>query len=385
MKAVVVTNRIKRYLIGFRSMIEPLKELGYEVTWAGDFKAFRDDLSSIPCNVYQVDFRSNPFDPKNIRAYFQLLKLLRKEKFDVMHCNTPIGALIGRLCAKQMGIRKVIYTAHGFHFYKGAPLFNRTLIKWSEKYLGRFTDVLITINTEDYKAAQDFILRDHGKVYHVHGVGIETMHKNRDSSDYLSCNYLHEREINKDFKQKREEIGVPLSASLILSVGELNRNKNNQSIIKAIANVTRHDIYYVLCGEGKKRKKLEKLAKDLKVDQRVIFLGYRTDISEILAVTDIFALPSYREGLSRSLMEAMAAGLPCIVSKIRGNVDLIKESRGGFLLRPKDIDGFAEAISAISTDEALRQDMGAFNLEFIIQFDIENVKKEMKDVYAVHT
>ncbi|WP_042683485.1 glycosyltransferase family 4 protein [Anaerosalibacter massiliensis] len=365
MRAVIVTNRVKRYVNGFKSMIEPLMELGYEVIWVADFTQFKEDLSLIPCKIYQTDFRSNPFNPNNLKAYSQLLKLLKQEPVDLMHCNTPIGGLIGRLCAKRAKVKKVIYTAHGFHFYKGAPFINRTLFKWGEKYLAHYTDILLTINQEDFNAAQSFKLRNNGQIFLIHGAGVDTGYIN-----------------TYDPRKKRKEIGIPDSSIVIFSAGELNKNKNNQAIIKAISKVNNKNIYYVLCGEGKLRPKLENLSRDLGISERVKFLGFRTDVLDILPATDIFAMPSFREGLPRSLMEAMDAGLPCIVSNIRGNVDLIEDGVGGFLRSPTDISGYSKAIEMLATNQELRKRFGETNKENVRTYDIENVKSELKDIYS---
>ncbi|WP_176344454.1 glycosyltransferase [Priestia aryabhattai] len=364
MRAVIVTNRVKRYVNGFKSMIEPLIELGYEVVWAADFTQFKEDLSTIPCKIHQTNFRSNPFDPNNITAYSQLLELLRQEPVDLIHCNTPIGGLIGRLCAKHAKVKKILYTAHGFHFYTGAPIINQTLFKWGEKYLARNTDILLTINQEDFKAATNFKFRKDGKLCLIHGAGINT--------GYIS---------NSNRDKIREEIGIPASAIMVFSAGELNQNKNNRVIIEGLAKINNPEVYYVLCGEGKLRKDLEELSEKLGVSNQVKFLGFRTDVLDILSAADIFAMPSFREGLPRSLMEAMDAGLPCIVSNIRGNSDLIEEGKGGFLLSPKDVLGYAKVIEKLAIDTGLRRNFGALNKEKVKDFDFKNVKSEIKTIY----
>lgn len=364
MRAVIVTNRVKRYVNGYKVMIEPLMEKGYEVIWAADFKDFKENLEDIPCKIHQTDFRSNPLDVSNVKAYFQLSELLNQKPVEVIHCNTPIGGLIGRLCAKRAKVKKIIYTAHGFHFYRGAPFINKTLFKWGEEYLAQMTDILITINKEDYEAAQQFRLKRNGRKYLVHGVGIDTGYQS-----------------NRDSIEIRESLGVPNSSIMIFSAGELNKNKNNETIIRAIAKTKRSDIYYVLCGEGNLKLKLEKLAHDLGVGNRVKLLGFRTDVLEILAAADIFAMPSYREGLPRSLMEAMDAGKSCVVSNIRGNSDLVKEGEGGYLRSPSDVKGFAEAIEKLSSDQKIRKMFGERNKKVVKEFDFKNVKKELEQIY----
>lgn len=316
--------------------------------------------------IHHIDLDRNPFSKQNITAYKQMVELIEKEKFDVIHCNTPIGGVLGRLCGKKAGVPKVIYTAHGFHFYKGASFINRTVFKWTEMWMAKYTDAIITMNEEDYLAAQKFKLRNDGKVYYVPGVGVE--------SSFI-----------KDAKPKRKEILNEIEAEddsiLIISVGDLNKNKNNEVIIKALEMIKNPKIHYLICGVGEKKEELLSLAKEFNIEKNIHFLGYRTDVPQLLKSSNIFVMPSYREGLSRSLMEAMSAGLPCIASKVRGNVDLIQEGVGGFLRDPDDSEGFAEAINRLALDKALREKMKASNLKKIKKFDVENVKKEMKKIY----
>ncbi|HPT62343.1 MAG TPA: glycosyltransferase family 4 protein [Bacillota bacterium] len=371
MKAVIVTNQVRRYLVGFSTMIEPLKDLGFEVIWAANFKNLVDDPNKIPCRTYQVDFHSNPLHPGNFIAYQQLASLLRNERIDLLHCNTPIGGLLGRLCARQARIHPVIYTAHGFHFFSGAPLLNQIVYKSAERFLARYTDVLVTINEEDFNAARKFRLRKRGRVYKVHGVGV---HTNVGVQPGGQEHYRHRLYV-------REKLAIHRSAIVVVSVGELNRNKNNEVIIRALGKLERNDIYYVLCGEGKLKDDLYRLAKRLGLGERVRFLGYRTDIEDILLMADIFVLPSFREGLSRALMEAMACGLPCVVSAIRGNKDLIDDGEGGILVPPSDVDAFCAAIRLLADDESIRHEMGAHNRRKVLRYSVENVKYEMKAIY----
>ena len=181
--------------------------------------------------------------------------------------------------------------------------------------------------------------------------------------------------------RKRTEINIPISAVMILSVGELNSNKNNQVIIKALSKLSDNNIHYVLCGVGNKEDELKTLSQELNIENNVHFLGYRTDIIELLNASDIFVMPSYREGLSRSIMEAMASGLPCLVSKIRGNVDLIEDEVGGFLVPVDDISVIAEKLEVLASDEILRKTMSTKNLERINEFDSTNVIGKIYKIY----
>lgn len=367
MKKILFISNISNKITNFSMpSIIAAQNLGYEFHMAANYSNFKDDTSKYNISIHHIDIVRNPLSLKNIKAYKQMLELIEKEKFHAIHCNTPIGGLLGRLCGKKTKVPKIIYTAHGFHFYKGAPLINRTIFKWVEIWLSHYTDAIITINKEDYKNVQKFRLRKNGNVYYVPGVGIDI------------------NKIKKE-REKREELLKHIDANnkdiLVISVGELNRNKNNRVIIEALGKLRDKRIHYILCGTGEKKEELISLSKQFNIENNVHFLGYRSDIYELLKSCDIFVMPSYREGLSRALMEAMSAGMPCIVSKIRGNVDLIEEGKGGFLINPNDIDGFSKAIVNVIDNKELKCEMGVYNLKKIREFDVENIKEEMKKIY----
>lgn len=365
LKALIISNIAKKISNFTMSMAEPLSEIGYNVTLASNFENYNGNILDAPIETYHINFPRNPLNLKNIMAYRQLIKLLQEEQFDVIHCNSPIGGVLGRICGVKAGVKTIIYTAHGFHFYKGAPLINRTLYKWVEKYLARKTDAIITINKEDYEAAKRMKLRNNGRAYYIPGVGIDV--------DTI-------KKVEVDRTKKRKEFSVGDNEFLITSVGRLEKNKNVENMIKAIAK-TNNNIKLLLCGDGEQTDDMKKLAKELNVENRVIFAGFRNDIPEILKSSDAYMLISYREGLSRSLMEAMAAGLPCIASNIRGNVDLIEDGVGGYLVDPDDVDGISIAINKIAKDINLRNRMGQVNLGKVELCSIENVKKQMNEIY----
>lgn len=237
-----------------------------------------------------------------------------------------------------------------FIFFSGAPLLNQIVYKSAERFLARYTDVLVTINEEDFNAARKFRLRKRGRVYKVHGVGV---HTNVGVQPGGQEHYRHRLYV-------REKLAIHRSAIVVVSVGELNRNKNNEVIIRALGKLERNDIYYVLCGEGKLKDDLYRLAKRLGLGERVRFLGYRTDIEDILLMADIFVLPSFR---------------------IRGNKDLIDDGEGGILVPPSDVDAFCAAIRLLSDDESIRHEMGAHNRREVLRYSVENVKYEMKAIY----
>lgn len=367
MKILYVTT-IGRTMRFFEPFIKELILDGHSVDIATN-----ENNSMVPecyrewsCNIYQVDFSRSPLSFDNIRAYGQFKKLIENGNYDIVHCHTPNASVVTRLVCnrfrKKTGL-KVFYTAHGFHFYKGAPVLNWLLFYPIEKFCSHFMDKLITINKEDYELAKNKFKVN--EVYYVPGVGI-------DLSKFEN--------IQVDRNAKRKEIGVPEDAILLLSVGELNENKNHQIVINAMAEMKEPSVHYAIAGFGDKREYLISLSKELGVEDCVHLLGYRKDVAELYKASDVYVLPSLREGLNVSVMEAMASGLPCVVSKIRGNVDLIDE-RGGECFNAYDRDNFSQQIKKIIISE--RSELSAYNKCKIEKFEVSNVIAEMKKIYGI--
>ena len=337
----------------------------------------RTNAEQIECTNFKVQFyNANIFRNiynfrDNCIAYKNLCRFLKEHPdIEVIHCNTPIGGILGRICGRKFR-KKVIYTAHGFHFYKGAPLKNWLLYYTAEKILAHYTDILITINQEDYERAKKFKLKSGGQVFYLPGVGIDLDKYQHEP---------HQTSVRTILHLQPDDIKIPESAFTIISVGDLNDNKNTECIIKAISR-SDPSVHLLICGTGPKKEWLINKARELNVQNRVHFLGYRNDIVALLAASNAFVSASFREGLPRSTMEAMAIGLPCIVSDIRGNRDLIENGKGGYLVPPTDANGFADAIDKIASNASLRESMQEYNLHKIRQFDLEIVKSAMLDIY----
>ncbi len=360
--------------------IKLLLDLGYEVHVACNFKdrsvwtekrvrEFEQQLSNLHVKKIQVEYARTPYDvPKLIKSYLELKKLIQKEKYAGLHCHTPVAGMIARLAAKKAGKgTKVIYTAHGFHFYKGAPLLNWILYYPVEKWLSRYTDILITINKEDYKRAKE---KFHAKrIEYVPGVGIDV--------EKIQA-------VQVDREAKRRELGIGKDDFLFLSVGELNKNKNHEVVIRALAELKNPKIKYAICGKGPLKEYLEELAVKLGVRNQLFLLGFRTDVIEICKSADVFVFPSKREGLSVALMEAMACGLPCVVSKIRGNVDLIKNGQGGRIIVLADFENkFFEKTCRLMENKSERYILGNCNIEIIKRFDITKITRKMHQIYCL--
>ena len=352
--------------------IELLLKNGYQVDVACNFEngnscssekilRLKKQLKNMGVGYYQIDFERDVKKLfRNAKAYSQVLKLVKNNDYNFIHCHSPIGGVCARLAGRATGT-KVIYTAHGFHFYKGAPIKNWLLYYPVERLLAHYTDVLITINREDYQLAKHFKAK---KVVYVPGVGIDTNKSNN---------------IDIDIDQKRKELGLDKDDFVLLSVGELSERKNHEIIIKALSKLGNPKIKYLICGQGDLQEHLTNKARELNVN--VKFLGFREDILEISAITDLFVFPSRQEGLPVALMEAMAAGLPVICSKIRGNIDLIEDGKGGYLVDPNDSDGFADAIMRLYKNFDKSLNMGFYNVRSVNKFGSSKVMDSMNQVY----
>lgn len=347
-----------------------LKNSGYEVHILCNFyegntcsdeqiKKLQAVLTDNDIKYFQVDFARNVTKiTQNLSAYKQVSEIVKNNRYDLVHCHSPIGGLVTRLACRKVRKQgtKVIYTAHGFHFYKGAPLKNWLLYYPVEKLCSYFTDVLITINHEDYNLAKKKMKAK--QIEYVPGVGIDLTKFGKSTFDKSA---------------KRKELGIPDDAILLLSVGELNENKNHETIIRAIENL---DVYYIIAGTGSLDGHLQSIIDVLGMTNRVKLLGFRNDIGELCETSDIFVMPSYREGLSVALMEAMASSMPCVVSNIRGNTELIDEN-GGSLFEPHNIADCKKAIQKVLLSDI--KNLGMYNLEKIKTFSLVEVNKQMND------
>ena len=309
------------------------------------------------CGIYPLSCSRSPLKPGNYTAVRELKKLVSEKDYDLVHCHTPVAAACARLACRPFRKKglKVYYTAHGFHFYTGAPLKNWLAYYPAEWLFSFWTDTLITINTEDYRRAAKSL---HAKrTVYLPGVGIDTEKFSEHS----------------DGQKIREELGIG-NRFMLLSVGELNENKNHQAAIQAAAG---ENLVYVIAGDGPLRSTLKETAE--KVGTAVILPGYRSDISAFYDAADAYILPSLREGLNVSLMEAMASGLPCLAGRIRGNTDLLDKA-GGYLFNPKDTDEIRREIRHLLTAEN-RPEMGAHNREKIRMFDSALVNTMLMNIY----
>ena len=368
-KLLFISNIAKRVGSFSVASIAAAKQIGFEYYYAANWSATpieqrNEDENKFGIKLVNIDLNRSPYSSQNIKAYKQLVQFINDEKIDYIHCNTPVGGILGRLAGEKCHVKKVIYQAHGFHFYKGAPKKNWLIYYPIEKWLATKSDAIIPINREEYERAKKFKLKNNGKIYYVPGVGMD----------------LSQYNIPDDVRKiKRNEIGLKETDIALISMGDLIDRKNYPVAIEAISKLNNANVHYFICGNGPEKHNLKKLTKKLNIENNVHFLGYRTDIKELLKASDIFLFTSKQEGLARSLMEAMACGLPCVVSKIRGNTDLIKGTSCGYLCTT--IDEYVDALSVLSNGTN-RELCSVACSNQIKNFDLNSVIKKLIVIYS---
>lgn len=352
-----------------------LRELGYELHYASNFNNpsygtdnKRLDGTGIIC--HQVDFERSPFNKKNLQAYKQLVKIMKDENINLVHCHTPMGAVLARLAAKKCGIKDVLYTAHGFHFFKGAPIKNWLIYYPVERFLSRYTGTQICINMEDFNNAKKFKAAN---VEYIAGVGIDTKGI-KEKSD------IEDKEKN----ELKKELNLKDTDRILITAGEMIERKNQKFLLEVVKKIKEKEnsIKLIVCGHGRLEHFLKAKAKELGIENNVIFTGYRTDIYKILGLSEIFLFSSLQEGLPVAVMEAMAIGLPVICSKVRGNTDLIDNEKGGYVLDSFDVNVWADLIYSLLMDKNRLKSFGEYNMNRIKEYDRSNVEKEMRRIYG---
>lgn len=378
-KVLFVATVVKTHIMEFHlPYLKMFKEQGWETAVA----AKNDYENAVDCVIpycdmyYDIPFERNPLTLSNIVAYKKLKKIMKDSHYDIIHCHTPVGGMLGRFAARKTrryGTR-VMYTAHGFHFYKGAPLLNWLVYYPLERIMAHYTDVLITINNEDYKRAQKFHAR---QVYYVPGVGID-LDKFAPITDRVV--------MQKELEERRTKLGLEIDDFVILSVGELIKRKNHETVIRAMAEIKTHHyeeyqmIKCVICGRGVLEEELKQLAKSLGVETHVYFLGYRNDICQICHASDLFVFMSLQEGLPVALMEAMACGLPVICTPIRGNVDLVKDGETGLLCENVPEKVAEKILLCLHNNSVIKDDINE-RLKNVQEYSLQAVSKKMYQIY----
>ena len=377
MKRMLMVASVVSMIESFnRDNIRMLQEMGYEVHVATNFEwgsmyseekiaRIMEDLRQNDVLLFQIDFERDIKKMNgHVRAYQQLKRVMTTYDYDFVHCHSPIGGVIGRLVARQTHT-PCMYTAHGFHFFKGSPSLNWMLYYPVERTLARMTDTIVTINEEDFTRAQSFKT---SHTFRIPGIGVDTKRI---------------EQIAIDRPRKRRALGIQRETDFVLlSVGELNENKNHETILRAIASLNEPTIRYLIAGTGEHQSNLERLIRELGLTDQVRLLGFRDDVIEVMKASDCFVFPSRREGLGMAALEAMAAGLPLITSNVHGINDYSVEGVTGYKCAPNDVAGFARAIQTMQLDFDLSHQIGLRNSESVKAFDVTRSQSEMRRIYS---
>ncbi|MEG0570774.1 MAG: glycosyltransferase family 4 protein [Oscillospiraceae bacterium] len=342
---------------------------GWQVDYASaEEQPFPDGICT---NHYKIPFSRSPYSTQNIKAYKQLKKIIIDGDYDLIHCHTPIGGVLTRLVAKKVlkGTKtKVIYTSHGFHFYKGAPLLNWLIYYPVEKILSKYTDCLVTINDEDYNAAIDHKFKAK-KIARINSVGVDIKNFVPVSSEEKTA--------------LREELGFSKSSLILNYSAELNANKNQEFLFNCVEIIKRKypNVLLLLCGYGEKEESYRQTIKAKGLEDNVLLLGYRADVAKICQASDICAASSIREGLSFSVIEALSCGEIVVATSNRGHKTIIKDGVNGFLIPIGDTEAFSNKIMKVYEDGELRKKILANQFCDLSKYDKEHALTDMNKIY----
>lgn len=382
MKKILIITTVSGFLYKFEmENVRILQELGYEVHYAANenvpaYIYDKEELTKRGIIFHHVDIYQSPYERKqNKLALKKLKELVRKEGIQYIHCHTPVGGMLGRQLGKdykKTGI-KVIYTTHGFHFYSGAPLKNRLVFYNAEKMFAKWTDVLITINSEDYVNARKFRLKPGGQVFKIPGVGLD-LDKFKPVSD-------EERNIY------RKKLGLSDDTFFLIAVGEFSRNKNHATVIKMFSEMKKDGedldkIHFGICGEGYFRNELEKQIRKEGLEDTITLYGYQNPIQPFLGAADALIFPSRREGLGMAALEALAMGVPVIAADNRGTREYMIHEENGYICPWDDVDGYRrnlKKVMELSKEELAR--MREFCVKSVEPFDKRYVSLIMRGIY----
>ncbi|PLR87248.1 glycosyltransferase family 4 protein [Bacillus sp. V33-4] len=343
------------------------KDQGWEVHVAASGKMMLPYVDK----KYNIPIQRSPFSMKNIIAYKELKNIIDQNKYQIIHCHTPMGGVLARLAARfsRNNGTKLIYTAHGFHFCKGAPILNWFLYYPIEKMLAKYTDCLITINEEDNNLANKKNFKAQ-TIKHVHGVGVNT-------DLFFPVKTFHKSILRTEYGYNDEDF-------LMFYAAEFNKNKNQQLLIKSLARI-KDEIPYsklLVAGDGPLLEECKQLAIKLGVIEKVDFLGYRTDIVTLLKISDVAVASSLREGLPVNILEAMSCGLPIIASVNRGHSELVKNGLNGYIVPPNDIHQFSSRLIELFHSRELLTQMGIESQKIVKGYSLARVGLELSEIYS---
>lgn len=382
MKKALIITTVSGFLMKFELQnVQILQSMGYEVHYATNIYVMKydfdmEELQRQNIKIHHIPIEKSPFQFRQNRNALKLLEqIIRTERIQMIHCHTPVGGLLGRLAGhrcKELKV-KVIYTAHGFHFYKGCPIPAYMIYHTAEKFLAKYTDAMVLINQEDFKSASEFHLKKDGQVYRIPGVGLDL-----DKFHPLS---------EKDRQALRRQMGIKDFQILFLSVGELNQNKNHIVVLDALCRMREQGVdlgsfRYIICGDGPYRKNLKQSVEERDLQQVVTLYGYCNRPEDMCGAADLFFFPSRREGLGMAALEALACGVPVIAADNRGSREYILPEKNGYACRwniPEDYISAFEKWNSLTQTE--KRQMKNICRASVGKFHKKNSVRVMQKVY----
>lgn len=358
-------------------LVSSLEQSGYDVTIACSRGPYFEEIQARGFRLVENPVSRSFSIPAHLRSIWKTYQLIRREKFDVVHVHTPIAALIGRLAAKLAGVPVKIYTAHGFYFHDAMPAAKRSFHVALEKLGSACGDFIMTVSAEDEAVAKKLGIAKAGKVETIYN-GIDTTH------------FDPARFSPEERKRLRDEAQISEGAFVIGFVGRLVREKGLFELFDAVHQLTSRfpSLHLLIVGDtlpsdhdGSKNEIVQRVD-ELGLRSRVTFAGLVEDTAPWLACMDVFALPSYREGMPVSLLEAMGMELPCIATNIRGCREEIEDGTSGLLVEPRNAQALASAMEFVAGDDLLREEISTAARERVLQhFNIVTVVEHQLKIY----
>lgn len=369
MKKVLFTATVDSHIELFHiPFLKYFKEAGYEV-----HVATNSDCKIPYCDKkIKIPFERNPFRVNNLKAIKMLKKIIEKEQYDIIHTHTPMGSAVTRLAAQKSRKKnhtRVIYTAHGFHFYQGAPILNWLLFYPVEKYLSKYTDTLILINQEDYQLAKKKFKKC-PDIHYVPGVGM----------DEKKLSFIID---NEERKKVRASLELNENDFVIIFSAEINKNKNQKWLVTTLKDLIEKNpnIHLLLPERDNLKGQLAAYIKEIGLEENVHLLGFRRDIAKLLKIADLAVSSSKREGLPVNIMEAMYVGLPLVVSSCRGNKDLVEDGINGYVCPLGDTKRFQEKVEILYKNKDQYEIFASASKKKVKPYLLDSIMDVMKKIY----
>ena len=374
MKKVLFVATVASHIKSFHlPYLRLLKENGYKTYVAANWNIQNENKLEYVDEFIQLPIRRCPYSFHNLKAIKQLKKIIDQEQFDIIHCHTPMGSVVARLATKKTkknGTR-VIYTSHGFHFFKGAPLKNWLLYYPVEWYLAKYTDTIITINKEDYNRAKNKFSKRCKDIQYVSGIGIDPKKFDIKISD-------------KEKNELRKSLGLKQDDFILSCIARLDKNKNQGLLIECMEQLVKeHDnIHLLLAGSDELNGYYQNIVKEKELSNNIHFLGNRNDIPKILKITDVVISTSKREGFGLNLVEALISEVPIIGTNNRGHREIIENGINGFIIE-NNIDELKEKINILYSDNKEYNKIKSNCYNSSKKFYIDNSLEITKNIYNI--